>query len=131
MHAQEEAGAIGDGSLVIAEARAIGGAYFAEEGAAFGHDVWNAEAVTDLDEFAAGDDDFSGFRERVQDEKYRGGVVVDYDGGFGADQVREKLVRVHIAFAAFTTGCVVFEIRVAGGGGGDMRDGSVRKWGAA
>src|SRR3984885_15039931 len=89
-------------AFVIAQASAIGGADFAEERAAFGHDVWNAETVANFDQFAAGDDDFGGFRERIEDEKNRGCVVVDYDGGFGAHQVREQFVRVGIALAALT-----------------------------
>src|SRR5271170_5356679 len=121
MHAEEEAGAIGDGSLVIAEARAIGGAYFAEQRAAFGHDVWNAEAIADFDQLAAGDDDFSALGERIEDEKNGSGVVVDDDGGFGADQFGEQASGVNIALAAFAARDVVFEIRVAGSGRADLR----------
>jgi len=110
MHAEEEAGVIGDGALVVAQAGAIGGADFAEDRAAFGHDVWNAETVANFDQLAAGDDDFGGFRKSIEDEKYGGGVVVDNDGGFGADHFREKAASVNVAFAAFTACRVVFEI---------------------
>ena len=54
--AEEQASAFVEGAFVIADARAIGGADFAQHGAAFGHDVGNAEAVADFDQLAAGDD---------------------------------------------------------------------------
>ena len=93
MHAQEQAGAIGDGALVIAQARSIGSADFAEQRAAFGHDIGNAETIADFDQLAARDDDFGALGERIEDQKHRGGVVVDDDGGFGANQFGEQSAR--------------------------------------
>src|SRR5208282_6116509 len=101
MDAEEQASLVGDRALVVAQAGAIGGADFAKQRAAFGHDVWNAEPIADFDQFAAGDDDLGGFRESVENEKYGGGVVVDDDGGFGADQLGEQATGVDIALAAF------------------------------
>ena len=97
-------------TLVIAQAGAVGGADFAEQRAAFGHDVWNAEAIADFDQLAAGDDDFGAFGERVEDEKNGSGVVVDDDGGFGADQFGEQAGGVDVAFAACAARDIVFEI---------------------
>jgi hypothetical protein len=61
MHAEEQTSVIGNRALVVAQARAIGGADFAEQRAAFVHDVGDAEAIADLDQLAAGDDDFGAF----------------------------------------------------------------------
>ena len=91
MHAQQQTRAFADGAFVVANAGAIGGADFAQDGAAFGHDVRDAEAVAYFDELAARDDGFTAFCKRVQDQKDRGGVVVHDDGRFRAGQFPEKL----------------------------------------
>ena len=44
-----------------------------------GHDVGNAEAVADFDQFAARDDGFAAGGEFVERQEYGGGVVVDRD----------------------------------------------------
>ena|SRR5579863_6155234 len=131
MHAEEQAGAIGNGALVIAQARAIGGADFAEHGAAFVHDIGDAEAIADFDQLTARDDDFGAFRKRVENEKYGCGVVVDYDGRFGANQFGEQVSGVDVALAAFATRDIVLEIRVAGGGCVDLRKRGLRQRRAA
>ena len=104
MDAEQETGVFIDGALVVGDARAVGGAHFAEDGAALVHDVGNTEAIADFDEFAAGDDDFGIFRERVEDEKDRGGVVIDDDGGFGGGGEGEELRDVSVALAASAGG---------------------------
>ena len=114
--AKKEARAFVDGALVVADPRAIRRAYFVKDGATFGHDLGDAEAVADFDKLTARDDDFGGFRERVEDEKDGGGVVVDDDGGFGADEIGEEAGGVDIALSALAGGDVVFEIGVARGG---------------
>ena len=79
MHAQQQARAVVDGVAVIVDAGAIGGADFAQDGAGARHDVGNAEAVADLDQFAARDDRFAAGGEFVEGEEDGGGVVVDGD----------------------------------------------------
>src|SRR4029077_4864033 len=86
MHAKEKLRAVAECLLVIAQVRAIRGADFMKRGAACGHDVRDAEAVADLDEFAAPDEHFGAPRESVQHEKNGGRVVIHYDRGFGADK---------------------------------------------
>ena len=129
--AEEEARALVEGAFVIADARAIRGAHFAQDGAAFGHDVWNAEAVADFDQLAAGDDDFGIFRERIQDEENGGGVVVDDDRGLRANELRQQAGGVNVALAALASFDVVFEIRIVSGGGGNRSRCSGGEWGAA
>ena len=75
-----------DGAFVVGDAGAVGGADFAKGGAAFGHDLGDAETVADFNQLAAGDDDFAAFGERGQDEQNGRGAIVDDDGGFGPGQ---------------------------------------------
>ncbi len=119
MDAEEQARAFVEGAFVIADARAIRGAHFAEDGAAFGHDVGDAEAVADFDQLAAGDDHLGIFRESIQDEENGGGVVVDDNRGFRADELRQQAGGVNVALAALAAFDVVFEIRIVSGGGGN------------
>ncbi len=117
--AEEEARAFVEGAFVIADARAIRGAYFAQDGAAFGHDVWNAEAVANFDELAARDDDLGIFREGIQDEEDGGGVVVDDNRSLCANELREQAGGVNVALAALASFDIVFEVRIVSGGGGN------------
>ena len=123
VHAKQQARAVIDGALVVGQARAVGGADFAESGAAFGHDVGNAEAVADFDELTAGDDDFTAAGESGQHQKNSGGVVVDDDGGFGAGQARQQARRVNVASAPRASFQVVFEIGILRCSGADSFDG--------
>ena len=84
MHAEQEARAVGDGALVVGDARAVGGADFAQGGIRLRHHVGDAEGAADFDQLSAGDDDFAAFGQGVQREQNGGGVVVDDDGGDGA-----------------------------------------------
>lgn len=117
--AEEEAGVFVDGALVVGDASAVGGAHFAEDGAALIHDVGNAEAVADFDEFAARDDDFEIFGERVEGEEDCGSIVIDDDGGFGGGGEGKEAGDVGVAFAASARGEIEFEVGVALGGRGD------------
>ena len=93
--------------------RAVGGPDLAEDRAGAGHDVGDAEAVADLDEFAAGDDDLPAGREFVQREEDGGGVVVDGDAR-RTQQSLEEAVEVNVALAALAGGEVVLEIGISG-----------------
>src|SRR5579863_5116616 len=116
MHAKQHARAVVDGALVVGEARAVGGADFAKRGAAFGHDVRNAEAVADFDELSARDDDFAAASQRGQNQKNCSGVVVDHDGGFGSGQAREQTRGVDVASTARARLQIVFQVGVMGCG---------------
>ena len=129
--AKQQARAVIDRALVVAGAGAVGGAHLAQDGAAFGHDVGDAEAVADFDELAAGDDYFGGFGESIEDEEDGGGVVIDDDGGFGADDFGEEARGVLVAFAALPAPEIVFEIGVVRRGFGDLRGGFGREGCAA
>ena len=100
MHAQQQARTVGERAFVIGERGAIGGAHFAEYRAAFRHDVGNAEGFADLDQLAAGDEGFASASERGQNQKNRGGIVVDDDSRFRAREAAEERGGVDVAAAA-------------------------------
>ena len=133
MHAQQESRAVVDGRFVVGDARAVGGADFAQRGVRLRHHVGDAERAADFDQFSAGDDDFAALGQRVQREQNGGGVVVDDDGGDGGalllrtaesscpyvvlgDAIRQKLLEqaidVDVALTAFAGREIEFEIRV-------------------
>lgn len=116
MDDEDEAGVGVDGGAVVIGAGAVGGTHFAERSAGAGHDVGDAEAVADLDEFAARDNDFAAGGKLIECEVDRGGVVIDNDGRFAEDLFQEN-GGVDVALAA-AAGCeVVFEVHVAAGRG--------------
>ena len=115
MHAEEQARFFVDRAFVVAQARTIGGADLAKNCATFRHDVRDAEAIADFDQFAAGDYYFGGFGESVEDQENCGGVVVHDDGGFGSDEVSEQARGVDIALAALAARNIVFEIGIMSG----------------
>ena len=121
--AEEHARFFGDGVFVVGEARAIGGADFAERGAALRHDFGDAEAVADFDELAARDEDFAVARERCENEEHGGGAIVDDDSGFGAGEALEHTRGVDVALAARAGFEVVLEIRILRGGAAEFFDG--------
>ena len=87
-----------------------------EAGARACEHVGDPEAVADLDQLAARDDDLATLRERGEREQHRGGVVVDDDRGLGAGQPAQQRRQVVLARAARAGGEVVLEIRVAARG---------------
>ncbi len=76
------------------------------------HDIGDAEAVADFDQFAARDDGFAARGQFVEREKERGGVVVDRDAR-RAEQALDQAADVDVALAAAARGEIVFEVRVA------------------
>src|SRR5712692_3429642 len=112
MYAQQEARFFADAVLVVCHAGAVGGADLAENCAALRHDFRNAEAITNFDELAAGDDDLAALGQRRENKEHCGGTVVDDDRGFGASEPLQRLCCMHVAFAARTGLEVVFEIAV-------------------
>ena len=71
------------------------------------------------------------FREGVQDEENGGGVVVDDNRGFRADELRQQAGGVNVALAALAAFDIVFEIRIVSGGGGNRGRCRGGEWGAA
>ena len=127
---EEHAGGGGDGPAVVVDAGLVGGADFDEAGAALLDDVWNAEAAADLDQLAAGDDDFAAGGEGAKGQEHGGGAVVDGEGGFGAGEAAEQGLDGLGAAAATASGEV--ELEGAGAGGfDDSGDGFRRERGAA
>ena len=120
MDAEQETRAFVEGAFVIADARAIRGAHFAQHGAAFGHDVRNAEAIADFDQLAARNNHLCPLREGVQDQENSGGVVVDDNRSLSPNELRQQPGRVDVALAALAPFEVVFEVRVTRSDEGDF-----------
>ncbi len=85
--------------------------------------VRDAEAVADLDQLAARDDDFAPFCESREREEDRGRVVVDHQRGLCSRQAPEKTREMILARAARAGLEVVLEIGVAAA---DLRHASER-----
>ena len=66
-----------DGTLVVAQMRAVGGADLDEFGARGRHDIGNTEAAANLDELAAAHDDLFARGMGGKHQQHRGGIVVD------------------------------------------------------
>ena len=72
-----------DGTLVVAQVCAVGGADLDKFGARGRHDVGNTEAATDLDKLAAADDDLPACGMGRQHQQHGGRVIVDDQRVFG------------------------------------------------
>ena len=129
--AEEHARFVGDGVFVVLQARAIGGADFAQRGAALRHDFGDAEAVADFDKLTAGDEDFAIASEGGEDEQHGGGAVIDDDNGFGAREALEESRGVDVALSACAGFEVVFEIGILRRGAAEFFDGGFGERSAA
>ena len=79
MDAQEQRRLRPDRALVVVGARPVRRPHLDEPGARAGEHVGDPEAVADLDQLAARDDDLAALGERGEREQHRRGVVVDDD----------------------------------------------------
>ena len=87
--AQEKRRLRADRVLVVGGARAVRRPDLDEPRARAREDVGDPEAVADLDQLAAGDDDLASLRERGEREQHRAGVVVDDERRLRAGQPAE------------------------------------------
>jgi DNA replication initiation complex subunit (GINS family) len=104
-----------DCPLVVRGARAVRRPDLHEARARASEDVRDPEAVADLDQLAAGDDDLASFAERREREEDGGRVVVDDERRLGAGQLPEESGEVVLPRTARALLKVVFEVRVAAG----------------
>ena len=89
-----------DRALVVRRARAVRRPDLDEARARAREHVGDAEAVADLDQLAARDDDLAALRERGEREQHRRRVVVDDERGLGAGQPAQDRRDVVLARAA-------------------------------
>ena len=120
-----------DRALVVRGARPVRRPDLDEPRAGAGQDVGDPEAVADLDQLAARDDDLASLRQRSQREEDCGGVVVDDEGGLRACQPAQHRRDVVLARASRALGQVVLEVRVAARDLGDPLDRLLGERGAA
>ena len=114
MHAQEQRRLRPDRALVVGRARPVRRPDLDEARARAREHVGDAEAVADLDQLAARDDDLATLGQRCEREQERGRVVVDDERGLGAGEPAQQRREVVLARAARAAREVVLEVRVAG-----------------
>ncbi len=81
---EDGGGVVADGALEVGQMGPVGAADLDESAARGRHHVRQAERTADLDELSARDDDLPAHGVGAQDQKQRGGVVVDHHSRFGA-----------------------------------------------
>ena len=131
MHAKQDGGAVADRALVVLEPRAVRRADLDEAGSGAREHLGNPEAVADLDELTARDDNVAPFRERGNGEEDGGGVVVDDQRRLCAGEVAKQRCDVVLARAARAFLEVVLEIRVPARDLLDALEGAGRERGSA
>ena len=79
-----------DRALVVGDPRAVRRPDLDEPGSRAREHVGNPEAVADLDQLPARDDDLAPLGERGKREQHRRGIVVDHEGCLGAGEPAEQ-----------------------------------------
>ena len=113
VHAQDRARLGAERARVVGRAGAIGRADLAQARARALHDLGDAEAVADLDELTARDDDLAPAPERCKREHECRCAVVDADRRFRAGQLAHECRDVILPPAAPARGEVELQVRVA------------------
>ncbi len=113
MDAQKRGGLGPDRAVVVRRARPVRRPDLDHARARAREDVGDAEAVADLDQLAAGDDDLASLGEGGQGEEHRGGVVVHDERRLGAGEPPERLRHVVLPRPARAGVEVELEVRVA------------------
>ena len=113
MHAQQERRLGPDRAVVVGRARPVRRPHLDQARAGAGEHVRNPEAVADLDQLPARDDDLAALGERGEGEQHRGGVVVDDDRRLGAREPPQQRREVILARPARPAREVVLEVGVA------------------
>ena len=130
MHLQNHGRLLANGFAVIAQRRLVRGAHFTQLRAAGFKNFGNAEPAPNLDQLAAGNDDFlllAGGKMPKHEQQRRGTVVGD-GGGFRAAEQREIMFEISRPPAALAAGQVKFEIVVTGGDGLKRFDHGRTEW---
>ena len=134
MDPEDRSGVRRQRALVVRGTRPVRRPDLDESRSRAGEDVRDPEAVADLDQLAARDDDLATLGERGQREEDRRGVVVHDERRVRAGEPREEPSQMVLARSAGAALEVVLEIRVAGadlrdpraGGSGERRTSEVR-----
>ena len=113
MDAEEQRRLGPDRPVVVGGARAVRRPDLDQARARAGEHVRDPEAVADLDQLPARDDDLAALGERGEREQERGGVVVDDDRRLGAGQPPQQRSEVVLTRPARPAREVVLEVGVA------------------
>ncbi len=122
MDAQQHARFFIDGVLVVGQARAIGCADLAQDGATLFHDFRDPKAVANFDQFTARNNHLAATSQGREGEQHSGGAIVHDDGGFGTGEALKQSSCVNVALATRPGNQVVLEIRVLRGGAAQFVD---------
>ncbi len=115
MHAQQQTGLGSERALVVGRARAIRRADLVQARARALHDLRDPEAIADLHQLPARDDDLPPARQRRERQDERSGAVVDADRGLGAGQLADQRRHMILPGAAAARGEVELEVGIARG----------------
>jgi hypothetical protein len=131
MHLEDGAGVGAQGTAVVGEGDAVRRPDLVQARAGGDEEVGDAEAVADLDQFAAGEHQFAALPEHDGDQGERGGAVVDDDRRLGRRYRGQQGADRGLTPRAAPAGAEV-ELDVGGAAGGDDGlDGGRRERGAA
>src|SRR5690349_15414968 len=97
MDLDDYAGVGAEAAPIVADVRSVGRADFDEAGAAFCHDVGNAKASPDLDQFASRHDGLTSLSDRVEGEHQRRRSIVDDERVFGAGELAKQRRAMDVA----------------------------------
>ncbi|OPZ52350.1 MAG: hypothetical protein BWY90_01157 [Deltaproteobacteria bacterium ADurb.BinA014] len=104
MHFHNQAGFPIYRLFIIFQSRAVGGAHFAQERGAFVHHFRYAEFTADFYKFATRNNRLFSFRQSINHQKYRRGVIVDNQRVFGAGQRAQQVAHMVVALTAYPFG---------------------------
>ena len=104
MHPQQERGVRTRGAFVVVDARPVRCSHLDEPGAGAGKDVGNPEAVTDLDQLAARNQNLAALRECRQGKQHRGRIVVHDERRLGPRQAAKQCSDVVLPRATIAVG---------------------------
>ena len=113
VHAKEDCRLGADRLLVVGGARSVRRSHLDEASAGPGEHVRDPEAVTDLDQLAARDEDVAPLGESGQREQHRSRVVVHDERRLGPGEPTEDRRDVVLPRATRAGAEVVLEVRVA------------------
>jgi hypothetical protein len=113
VHAEEDRRLGPDRRLVVGCARAVRRPHLDQACAGAREHVGDAEAVADLEQLAARDDDLASLRERGEREQYRRRVVVHDERRLRAREPADETVEMILPRSALAAHEIELEIRVA------------------
>ena len=108
----QQSGLFTQSLFIIGDFGLVGGTHLDQTRATGGHHIGDTKTPANLDEFPARDDRFASTGKGIEDQKDRGGVVVDDQRIFGTEQIAQGSGGVDIPIAPPTRLEIVFEVAI-------------------